>query len=117
MNPNHTKYSFFSEGTQNLPRKNRSCTDIVCAILFILVTIGGIVTGIYGLGHGDLKKIAQPFDSDGNACGIGDLKEFSFLFFNNPEDTDLSKNNICVSSCPKSESDVLKCYPNSNFDE
>jgi hypothetical protein len=115
MNPQLAKYSYFNEGTQNLPRKERKCTDVFCAIIFVLVTIAGIGTGIYGLANGDLKRIGQPYDTDGNACGIGNLQDFGFLFFNDPQNTDLTQNNICVSACPKSSSDAVNCYPNSNF--
>ena len=51
-------YSFLTERTNELPRKNRQCTDIFCAILFILVTVGGITSGIYGLKKGNLSNIA-----------------------------------------------------------
>jgi hypothetical protein len=51
-------YSFLTERTNELPRKNRQCTDIYCAILFILVTVGGITSGIYGLKKGNLSNIA-----------------------------------------------------------
>lgn len=115
MDPTYAKYSYFEEGTQNLPRKNRECTDIFCAILFILVTIAGIGTGIYGLFNGDLDRIGQPFDTDGNACGIGSLQDYQYLYFNEPKNTNLTEKNICVSACPKSSSDTIKCYPNSNF--
>jgi hypothetical protein len=80
-----------------------------------LVTLGGIGTGIYGLSKGNLKNIGQPFDTDGNACGIGALANYGHLFFNDPSNNDLTANNICVSKCPTSASDTVDCYPNSNF--
>lgn len=55
---NFPPYSYLSERTSELPRKNRECTDIFCAILFILVTLGGIASGAYGLGKGNLSNIA-----------------------------------------------------------
>ena len=108
-------YSYYGDNTTELPRKKRECTDIICAFVFLLVIFAGLSTGIYGLANGDLNRIAQPYDSDGNACGKGDFQNHKLLFFNNPKDKDLTKNNICVSACPKSSSEQIDCKPNSTF--
>jgi hypothetical protein len=81
----------------------------------LIVTLLGIVSGLFGVANGDFKKIGQPYDSDGNACGIGEFSKHGYLFFNDPKNTDLTKNNICVSSCPKTEKDSLDCKPNTTF--
>jgi hypothetical protein len=75
----------------------------------------GVSAGIYGLINGDLSRIAQPYDSDGNACGNGDFQNHKFLFFNKPEDKILTRNNICVAACPDSTMFDIDCKPNSTF--
>ena len=108
-------YSFLGQKTSELPQKNRQCTDVFCALLFVLVTVAGIASGAYGLSKGNLSNIAQPYDSDGNACGRGSAAQYPYLFFNNPKDTDLSKNNICLNKCPATASDSVECLPNKTF--
>lgn len=109
------QYSFYGQSTKTLPSKDRKCTDIFCAVVFILVTLGGLGTGFYGLMNGNLKNIGQPYDTDGNACGVDNLAEFGFLFFNTPQNTNLTLNNVCVKSCPDGTNQPVNCHPNSNF--
>lgn len=103
--------------TSEIPKKERTCTDIACAILFILCTLGGIIAAIYGIKTGDLSKMAQPYDQDGNACGRGKAKDFPLLFYNSPKPQNLSKENICIKDCPKNEESKIECLPNSIYDQ
>lgn len=113
--PNDLRYSYANEDTSELPKKNRQCTDVVCAVLLLTVILGGIGCGVYGLNKGDLGKLFQPFDSEGNACGKGPSSDYPLLFFAGSHDKDFIKKTICVKTCPKSDSDALDCYPNSRY--
>lgn len=48
---------------------DRSCTDILCCLVFVVFIISCVgVTGL-SISQGDPSKIMTPFDSDGNQCG------------------------------------------------
>ncbi|XP_038045562.1 choline transporter-like protein 2 [Patiria miniata] len=51
------------------PIENRSCTDIICCILFIVFFIGMIVVGGIGWIQGDPLTLIYATDSMGNVCG------------------------------------------------
>lgn len=46
-----------------------------------------------------------------NACGVGDLENYPYLYFAEPE-TNVSAT-ICVAACPSSSDSTLDCYINS----
>jgi len=95
--------------------RNRSCTDIFCAVIFILYVAAMIVFAIIGYTHGDLHNIAQPFDSDGNMCGRGKFEAFPFLFINNPASVKYGEETICVARCPEDKTDIPSCSPNNDI--
>ncbi|XP_015753847.1 PREDICTED: choline transporter-like protein 2 [Acropora digitifera] len=64
------------------PIADRSCTDIICCLLFVAYIVGMIIVGIIAFKEGDPDRLLSPTDSNGNTCGKGDYK-------------------VCVSSCPK----------------
>uniref|UniRef100_A0A1A8MAZ0 Choline transporter-like protein 2 n=2 Tax=Nothobranchius TaxID=28779 RepID=A0A1A8MAZ0_9TELE len=51
------------------PIHNRSCTDILCCILFIIALLGYFAVGILAWSQGDPKKVIYPTDSRGQFCG------------------------------------------------
>ena len=108
----------------------RSCTDIICCIVFLVFLASMLgITG-YAVANGDPMKIITPFDSVGNKCGAENqgiplnvtdftnykLKHFSSLFeaIQNPLKIYES---VCVEKCPlagetpncKTNSDVSSC--------
>ena len=109
IDPNRYPYNF--QTTENLPERQRKCTDCFCILLFLLCFAAGIGVAGYGISQGDPSKIVQPFDSAGNACGIGNLKDYPFLFFNDPENS-VKDSSACVKECPKNNGDQVQCYPN-----
>ncbi|KAJ8734636.1 hypothetical protein PYW08_013886 [Mythimna loreyi] len=93
----------------NGPIHNRSCTDIVWLILFILfLGVWGYV-GWYGMTHGNIQKLLAPIDSRGARCGMDSgVKDKPYLVF-----FDISKclqpgspivgcptPQVCVEECP-----------------
>uniref|UniRef100_A0A673LLQ5 Choline transporter-like protein n=1 Tax=Sinocyclocheilus rhinocerous TaxID=307959 RepID=A0A673LLQ5_9TELE len=57
------------------PIHNRSCTDIICCVLFMLVIAGYIVVGILAWLYGDPRHVLYPRNSTGMFCGIGQNKD------------------------------------------
>uniref|UniRef100_A0A8C5AIN9 Choline transporter-like protein n=1 Tax=Gadus morhua TaxID=8049 RepID=A0A8C5AIN9_GADMO len=51
------------------PVHNRSCTDVVCCVIFIIGILGYIALGSVAWIHGDPRKVVFPTDSHGQFCG------------------------------------------------
>ena len=99
----------------NGPIRPRKCTDIICLIIWIL--FWGLIIGvaIFSFVKGDLKNIAQPFDSDGNPCGKDNQVDHQFLYINQPQSTKLKDHMVCVKQCPVDEDSTIDCVPNSDI--
>jgi len=63
------------------PIKNRSCTDVICCLLFAVYVIGMLAVGFLAYTWGDPKKLLFPTDSHGNVCGTGSHADQKYLFF------------------------------------
>lgn len=105
---------FFGPKESKYPTKNRSCTDLLCAIIFALFLSASVVAACYGLMKGDISNIAQPYDSDGLACGKGKAKKHPFLYSNKPLSTNYVKETVCVTECPKKNTKSINCIPNTD---
>ncbi|RXN35046.1 choline transporter 4 [Labeo rohita] len=57
------------------PIHKRSCTDIICCALFMLVITGYMVVGILAWLYGDPRHVLYPRNSTGMFCGIGQNKD------------------------------------------
>ncbi|CAL1583414.1 unnamed protein product [Knipowitschia caucasica] len=99
--------------TFNGPIKNRSCTDIICCILFVLVILGYLVVGVIAWIYGDPRHVLYPRNSTGWFCGIGPNEGRPNLFY-----LDMIKcasaNNIMAGSlqglqCPTTQVCVKEC--------
>lgn len=56
------------------PIKNRSCTDIICLLLFVAFLLGWIALGIYAFTKGNPQRLVFPSNSRGEICGRGAFK-------------------------------------------
>uniref|UniRef100_A0A1L8DEG2 Choline transporter-like protein n=2 Tax=Nyssomyia neivai TaxID=330878 RepID=A0A1L8DEG2_9DIPT len=90
------------------PLKHRSCTDVICLLLFILFLIGWSIVAFYGYQNGNLNRLIMPTDSNNNRCGVdSNVLNKPYLFF-----FDLSR---CVdittpiNGCPTPQVCVEKC--------
>ncbi|XP_071948307.1 choline transporter-like protein 2 [Antedon mediterranea] len=64
------------------PIQNRSCTDVICCIIFVAFIVGMFITGYIGWSDGDPRKLVYPTDSKGQICGYtGDVSDKPYLFF------------------------------------
>ncbi|XP_028831315.1 choline transporter-like protein 5-A isoform X2 [Denticeps clupeoides] len=93
------------------PVHNRSCTDVLCCVLFIVVIFGYIALGSVAWLHGDPRKVIYPTDSSGQYCGqkgTANAKKAILFYFNilkcaNPAvliNLQCPTTQMCVSKCP-----------------
>ena len=83
------------------PSNDRVCTDVLCALLF-LVMIGLMsALGYYAVSNGDYRIVLYPMDYAGNVCGTNfgdlDMTEYPKLYLVN-----YVGGGVCVKECPKS---------------
>ncbi|ROL52231.1 Choline transporter-like protein 4 [Anabarilius grahami] len=57
------------------PIHKRSCTDIICCALFMVVIVGYMVVGILAWLYGDPRHVLFPRNSTGMFCGVGQNKD------------------------------------------
>uniref|UniRef100_A0A8C2X7P3 Choline transporter-like protein n=1 Tax=Cyclopterus lumpus TaxID=8103 RepID=A0A8C2X7P3_CYCLU len=89
----------------------RSCTDILCCLIFIIVILSYVALGIVAWLHGDPRKVLHPTDSYGQFCGqkgTSNEKKPILFYFNilkcaNPAiliNLQCPTTQMCVSKCP-----------------
>ncbi|KAJ8921441.1 hypothetical protein NQ315_003059 [Exocentrus adspersus] len=93
----------------NGPLKRRSCTDVICLLLFLVFVACWVGIGAYAYINGDPATLLVPKDSSGSRCGVDShVQDKKYLFF-----FDLTKcldptvpfvgcktTQVCVSQCP-----------------
>lgn len=93
----------------NGPIHNRSCTDILWLIFFIIFLGAWGYVGYYGMTHGNIQKLLAPVDSNGQRCGLDSgLENKKYLVFFNIEKclspstpiTGCPTPQVCVTQCP-----------------
>lgn len=104
--------NFGAPHTSRYPTKSRSCTDCLCAILFLLFSIASVGVAIYGFGKGDLQNIVQPYDSSGNPCGRNQTKAYPYLYLQTTNPLTWAKTTACIKACPTTPNDQLECHTN-----
>lgn len=93
------------------PILNRSCTDILCCIIFMLALLGYIAVGVLAWSQGDPKKAIYPTNSHGKLCGLAGtlLEEKPLVFYFNIIkcasplmllELQCPTTQICVKKCP-----------------
>ncbi|CAG0884688.1 unnamed protein product [Darwinula stevensoni] len=95
------------------PSKNRSCTDVICLIIFTVFMLGWISIGVYAVIFGDPSRLIHPTNSKGQKCGYDHgLENKSYLVF-----FDLTKcfhPDVLISGCKTPQVCVEKC-PDKTF--
>lgn len=111
---------------KNGPVMKRSCTDIICCLLFLAFIVGFAGTSAYGFMNGDPYLLLTAWDNDGkyklnlilsigNGCGYNETtKDYPLLYWPAPDVSAISdvpleafKYSTCVKECPTNESEVL----------
>ncbi|KAG7266156.1 hypothetical protein CRUP_012487, partial [Coryphaenoides rupestris] len=67
--------------TFNGPIHKRSCTDVICCVLFMLVILGYMVVGIIAWLYGDPRHVLYPRNSTGSFCGTDQNKDKPNVFY------------------------------------
>ncbi|XP_039666804.1 choline transporter-like protein 5-B isoform X3 [Perca fluviatilis] len=109
------------------PVHKRSCTDVVCCVIFIIVILGYIALGTVAWIHGDPRKVIYPTDSHGQFCGHKDtpnankaiLFYFNMLKCANPAvliNLQCPTTQLCVSKCPDRFSTLLDAWDTNNWE-
>ncbi|XP_026161114.1 choline transporter-like protein 5-B isoform X3 [Mastacembelus armatus] len=109
------------------PVHNRSCTDVVCCLIFIIVILGYIALGTVAWIHGDPRKVVYPTDSHGQFCGQKNtpnankaiLFYFNMLKCANPAvliNLQCPTTQLCVSKCPDRFATLLDAWNTQNWE-
>lgn len=96
------------------PIKNRSCTDIICCLLFLIFIVGLFVVAFFAFKYGDPKLLLYPVNSEGELCGYGNQRGKNYLFFFDLVACGRMGVGVFVSGCPTPQICVSEC-PTSNF--
>jgi len=114
------------------PVKSRSCTDVLCVLLFLVFVAGWAGVGIIGFQAGNPEQLVYPSNSEGEICGRGSHDGKPNLLFH-----DLTKclslaaafgcptPQVCVKNCPQETTSMYAYaqakingipFPDKNFD-
>lgn len=63
------------------PLKKRSCTDVLCLLIFIIFILAQVIVCCFAFANGDPKRLIAPADSSGHLCGYGDRADRPYLFY------------------------------------
>ncbi|CAH4015503.1 unnamed protein product [Pieris brassicae] len=109
VSPRESREPISYDPNFNGPIHNRSCTDILWLIVFVLFLGGWGYVGYYGLTRGSIEKILAPIDSKGRRCGLdsGLEEKKNLMFFNiakclspGTPITGCPTTQVCVENCP-----------------
>ncbi|XP_029355430.1 choline transporter-like protein 5-B isoform X3 [Echeneis naucrates] len=109
------------------PVQNRSCTDVVCCVIFVIVIFGYIALGTVAWIHGDPRKVVYPTDSHGQFCGQKNtpnankaiLFYFNMLKCASPAvliNLQCPTTQLCVSKCPDRFATLLDAWNSKNWE-
>ncbi|XP_076455047.1 choline transporter-like protein 2 isoform X2 [Babylonia areolata] len=96
------------------PIKKRSCTDIICCLIFFVFILGLCAVGVFGYVWGNPKLLLYPMDSEGNLCGYGQYKGKDKLFFFDLIQCGRLGPGVFVKGCPTPQVCVSTC-PDENY--
>lgn len=108
---------------KNGPLENRSCSDILCFLVFVasMFVMVGILSN--GFAAGAPEKLGYVYDSDGYPCGQKTTRDnverdntlFKYIYFPGPSSTTLGRFG-CVKACPLFGNETSLDYsPNSEW--
>ncbi|KAL1505597.1 hypothetical protein ABEB36_005126 [Hypothenemus hampei] len=92
------------------PLRRRSCTDVICLLLFLIFIGCWAAIGIWAILNGDPNNLLIPSDSHGFRCGVDEtVKDRKYLFFFDLTEclspqtpfVGCSTKQICVEKCPE----------------
>ncbi|KAK3087196.1 hypothetical protein FSP39_002993 [Pinctada imbricata] len=96
------------------PIKNRSCTDIICCLLFIIFIAGLAVVAYFAFRYGDPRLLIYPVNSDNEVCGYGKQVGKPYLHFFDMIECGRMGVGVFVNGCPTPQVCVSEC-PTENW--
>lgn len=96
------------------PVQKRSCTDVICCIIFALAIIGMVAVASLGFIHGDPRRLVYPTDTRGNICGYGNYSDRPKLVFFDLLACSKMGHDVAKFGCPTPQMCVKEC-PSTNY--
>ncbi|XP_041368219.1 choline transporter-like protein 2 isoform X3 [Gigantopelta aegis] len=96
------------------PIKNRSCTDVLCCILFLAFVGGLVAVAFFAYTYGDPKLLLYPVDSNGQLCGLGSHRGKPNLFFFDLVKCGRMGPGVFLNGCPTPQVCMSTC-PQKNY--
>ena len=118
------------EKLQNGPIANRSSTDKLCCLIFLVAIVAFVGASYYGWTNGNPEELIIGWDSDARGCGYSEeTKDYPFVYWPEPPSADVKaaaekldytaalsslKLSVCVKECPK-KGDPVQCLPTTHI--
>ena len=83
---------------ENGPIEKRSCTDILCLLLYAAAMVLFWYMFTMALANGEPERLIAVYDSSNKSCGI-DYPDYPYLYWPVPLPDQLNRT-TCVESCP-----------------
>lgn len=74
-------------------------TDSIWAVAFSISLCVTLILSVLMILLGDPKRLSVPADPDGRVCGLGDLREYPYIYFVTPSKEYMYRS-TCVKECP-----------------
>lgn len=100
-------------------KKERRCTDLLCALLFVFTCLAMFFSTIYSYMEGEPSKYMAPIDRDGNMCGFSnETVGYDYLYIADIKSASASPTKmfayaVCVKECPRGKDLNTTCAPES----
>ncbi|OWF46136.1 Choline transporter-like protein 2 [Mizuhopecten yessoensis] len=91
------------------PLKNRSCTDIICCLIFVIFLGVFALVSAYAFIQGNPLLLLYPVDSDGVMCGSGTNAGKDYLFYFDLIDCSKAGIAVFLLGCPSPQICVTTC--------
>ncbi|XP_032094883.1 choline transporter-like protein 4 [Thamnophis elegans] len=95
------------------PIQKRSCTDIICCVIFGLFLVGYMIIGLLAWLYGDPRQVIYPRNSTGSYCGIGSNRDKPYLLYFNLMKCVVEANPLAIAmkglQCPTPQICVANC--------
>ncbi|XP_022324457.1 choline transporter-like protein 2 isoform X2 [Crassostrea virginica] len=91
------------------PIKDRSCTDIICCLLFLIFIVGLVVVAYFAFQYGDPRLLVYPVNSNNEICGYGKQLGKPYLLFFDLVACGRMGVGVFVKGCPTPQICVSAC--------
>nr|XP_034302598.1 choline transporter-like protein 2 isoform X2 [Crassostrea gigas] len=91
------------------PIKDRSCTDIICCLLFLIFIVGLVVVAFFAFKYGDPRLLVYPVNSNNEICGYGNQLGKPYLLFFDLVACGRMGMGVFVTGCPTPQICVAAC--------